>query len=173
MSLARTARVVLLGMLIVAASATAHAQDAARGLRGLSRLALEISLSPDVVDLRDDVEQRLGQALREQAPAPALVRDGADKLRLVVTVQAKSASELRGFWLPLSGTYAIGYVRLEIERALTLPGPPPPSATVPAVVWQADQVIACPWRQADGKIYDAVDKLAGAFLEDYRRARGR
>ena len=157
--------------MLIVASTSAHAQDAARGLRGLSRAALEISLSPDVVDLRDDVEQRLEQTLREQAPAPVLVRDGADKLRLVVTVQAKNASELRGFWLPLSGTYAIGYVRLEIERALTLPGPS--AATVPAVVWQADQVIACPWRQADGKIYDAVEKLTGAFLEDYRRTRGR
>jgi hypothetical protein len=169
---ARAARVVLLGILIAAAP-SAHAQDSARGLRGLSRVALEISLSPDVVDLRDDVEQRVEQALREQAPAPALVRDGADKLRLVVTVQAKGASELRGFWLPLSGTYAIGYVRLEIERPVTLPGPAPSAAAVPAVVWRADQVIACPWRQADGKIYDAVEKLTGAFLEDYRRTRGR
>jgi hypothetical protein len=168
----RAAGLVLLGILVVA-STSAHAQDSARGLRGLSRVVLEISLSPDVVDLRDDVEQRAEQALREQAPAPALVRDGADKLRLVVTVQAKNATELRGFWLPLSGTYAIGYVRIEIERAVTLPGPAPSVATVPAVVWQADQLIACPWRQADGKIYDAVEKLVGAFLEDYRRTRGR
>lgn len=172
MSSVRAASLVLLGLLIVT-SASAHAQDAARGLRGLSRVALEISLSPDVVDLRDDVEQRVEQALREQAPAPALVRDGADKLRLVVTVQARNASELRGYWLPLSGTYAIGYVRLEIERAVTLPGPTPTAATVPAVLWQADQLIACPWRQADGKIYDAVEKLTGAFLDDYRRTRGR
>lgn len=169
---ARQVAIVLLTVLAVI-PAGASAQDSARGLRGLSRVALEISFSPDVVDLRDDVEQRVEQALREQAPAPALVRDGADKLRLVVTVQAKNASELRGFWLPLSGVYAIGYVRLEIERTVTLPGPTPSAAPVPAVVWQADQLIACPWRQADGKIYDAVDKLAGAFLEDYRRTRGR
>ena len=88
-------------------------------------------------------------------------------------MQAKNASELRGFWLPLSGTYAIGYVRLEVERAVTLPGPAASVPTVPAVVWQADQVIAGPWRQADGKIYDAVEKLTAAFLEDYRRTRGR
>ena len=159
--------------LVVVTSTEAHAQDAARGLRGLSRVVLDLSVSPDVVDLRDDVEQRLEQALREQAPAPGVAREGADKLRLVVMVQAKNASELRGFWLPLSGTYAIGYVRLEVERALALPGPALSSATVAAVVWQADQVIAVPWRQADGKIYDAVDKLTGIFLEDYRRARGR
>jgi hypothetical protein len=85
-------------------------------------------------------------------------------------VQAKNASELRGFWLPLSGTYAIGYVRLEIERALTLPGPAPAAVALPAVVWQADQLIACPWRQADGKIYDAVESSPGV-PEDYRRPR--
>lgn len=169
---ARQVAVVLLSVLAVM-PASVRAQDSARGLRGLTRVALEISLSPDVVDLRDEVEQRVEQALREQAPAPALVRDGADKLRLVVTVQAKNASELRGFWLPLSGVYAIGYVRLEIERTVTLPGPAPAAAAVPAVVWQADQLIASPWRQADGKIYDAVERLTGAFLEDYRRTRGR
>lgn len=163
----------VLAVLVVVTSTGAHAQGAARGLRGLSRVMLDLSVSPDVVDLRDDVEQRLEQALREQAPAPAVAREGADKLRLVVMVQAKNASELRGFWLPLSGTYAIGYVRLEVERALSLPGPALSSATVPVVVWQADQLIAAPWRQADGKIYDAVDKLTGIFLEDYRRARGR
>ena len=166
-------RCVVLAVLVAVASTEAHAQDAARGLRGLSRVVLDLSVSPDVVDLRDDVEQRLEQALREQAPAPAMAREGADKLRLVVMVQAKNASELRGFWLPLSGTYAIGYVRLEVERALSLPGPALSSATVAAVVWHADQLIAAPWRQADGKIYDAVEKLTGIFLEDYRRARGR
>ena len=172
MSAARAASAVLLGILVVA-STRADAQEAARGLRGLTRVVLEISLSPDLVDSRDDVEQRLEQALREQAPAPAPVRDGTDKLRLVVRVQAKDASELRGFWLPLSGTYAIGYVRLSVERAVTLPGPTASGLTVPAVVWEADQLIAAPWREVDGKVHDAVDKLAGLFLEDYRRTRGR
>ena len=171
MSPARTAGVVLLGVLLVIPTGP-HAQDAARGLRGLARVAIEVSLSPDVVDRRDVVEQRLAQALREQAPAPAQVRDGADKLRLVVMIQAKNATELRGFWLPLSGTYAIGYVRLSIERAITLPDGGSPHLTAEAVVWQADQLIAGPWRQADSKIHDAVDKLARLFLEDYRRARG-
>lgn len=172
MNPARAASVVLLGLLVVA-STRADAQDAARGLRGLSHVTLEISLSPDVVDSRDDVQQRLEQALREQAPAPTQVRDGTDKLRLVVAVEAKSARELRGFWLPLSGTYAIGSVRLSIERAVTLPGPDAPGLTVRAVVWQADQLIAGPWRQVGAKIADAVDKLAGLFLGDYGRTRGR
>jgi hypothetical protein len=158
---------------VAAWSVSASAQDTARGLRGLARVALDVSLAPDVVDLRDEVEQRMEQSLREQQPAPLLVRDGADKLRLVVTVQARSASELRGFWLPLSGTYAIGYVRLEVERGVALPGPTPTAAVVPAVVWQADRLVSSPWRQAETEIVGAVERLLAVFLEDYRRTRGR
>jgi hypothetical protein len=134
---------------------------------------LEVTITSDVEDLKDDVELRAERMLREQPPAPALMREATDKLRLVVAVEAKTATELRGFWLPFSGTYAIGHVRLEVERALTLPGSTPAPAAVPAVVWQADRVIAGPWRHAAADIDDAVEKLVGAFLEDYRRARAR
>jgi hypothetical protein len=172
MTPARAGSVVLLALLVVT-SASVRAQDSARGLRGLARVTLDVSLSPDVVDLRDEVEERMQQALREQPTAPALSREGADKLRLVVTVQAKNASALRGFWLPFSGIYAIGYVRLELERGLALPGSTPPAAPVPAVVWQADRLVSAPWRHAEEEISDAVEKLVALFLEDYRRARGR
>lgn len=151
----------------------AGAQDSARGLRGLTRVALDLSLTPDVVDLRDELEQRMEQTLREHSPAPAAVRDGADKLRLVVAVQAKSATELRGFWLPFSGFYAIGYVRLEVERPLPLPGSPPATAPVPVIVWQADRLVSTSWRRAAEEIDAAVARLLAVFLEDYRRARGR
>lgn len=164
---------IVLSALLGVASTCAWAQDPARGLRGLARVALDISLAPDVVDLRDEIEQRMEQVLREGPTAPALSRDGADKLRLVVTVRAVSASALRGFWLPLSGTYAIGYVRLEIERAVALPGPTPSSVPVPAIVWQADRLVSASWRRVEAEIGDAVDKLLGVFLEDYRRTRGR
>ena len=160
-------------VVLVMAAAGARAQDSGRGLRGLARVTLDISLAPDVADLRDEVEQRIEQGLREQLPAPTLSRQGADKLRLVVTVQAKHASELRGFWLPFSGVYAIGYVRLEVERPLALPGSTPSTAPVPAIVWQADRLVSAPWRQAEAEISGAVDRLLGVFLEDYRRTRGR
>jgi len=172
MNPARVGGVVLLALLVVA-STGAWAQDPARGLKGLGRVALDISLAPDVVDLRDELEQRMEQALREQPTAPVLARDGADKLRLVVMVQAKNASELRGFWLPFSGTYAVGYVRLEVERAIVLPGSTPPAVPVPAVVWQADRLVSAPWRRAEAEVVDTVDRLVGAFLEDHRRSRGR
>jgi hypothetical protein len=159
--------------LLVVSSTSAVAQDSARGLRGLSRVALELSLAADLVDLESDLEQRVEDALREHPSAPALRRDSADKLRLVVTVQPRDASDLRGFWLPFSGTYAIGAVRLEVERVLTLPGSTPIPATVPAIVWQAERSIARPWSKAAAEIEDAVDTLVGAFLEDYRRARAR
>jgi len=172
MNPARVGSIVLLALLVVA-STRAWAQDPARGLRGLGRVTLDISLAPDVVDLRDEVEQRMEQALREQPTAPALSREGADKLRLVVTVRAKHASELRGFWLPFSGIYAIGYVRLEVERVVALPGSTPSTIPVPAIVWQADRLVSAPWRQAEAEIGDAVEKLLAVFLEDYRRTRGR
>ena len=137
-------------------------------------MALEVALAPDLVDLEDDLEQRMERALRERAPAPVPDRGSAHKLRLVATVRAQNASELRGFWLPFSGTYAVGTVRLEVERAVTLPGPTPAaSTTVPAIVWQAERLIARPWRQVETDIGDAVDELMRAFLEDYRRARER
>ena len=167
-----TASLIVLALLIVTPTCV-WAQDSARGLRGLARVALDVSLAPDVVDLRDEIEQGMEQALREQSPAPVLVREGTDKLRLVVTVQAKNAGELRGFWLPFSGIYAIGYVRLEVERTLALPGPTQSAAPVPAIVWQADRLVSAPWRRAEPEIRDAVEKLLAVFLEDYRRARGR
>jgi hypothetical protein len=172
MNPARVGSLVLLALLVVTPTG-AWGQDSARGLRGLARVVLDVSLAPDVVDLRDETEQWIEQALREQPTAPALSREGADKLRLVVTVQAKNASELRGFWLPFSGIYAIGYVRLEVERAVAPPGPAPAAGPVPAIVWQADRLISAPWRQAEAAIRDAVEKLMAVFLEDYRRARGR
>jgi hypothetical protein len=172
MTRTRAACLLAVALLLVTGT-SAPAQDTARGLRGLTRVVLEVSLAPDVVDVRDDVEQQVEQTLREQPQAPALVREGTDKLRLVITVRARNASELRGYWLPFSGTYAIGYVRLEVERAVSLPGTPPSSGAVPAVVWQADRLVSAPWRQTETEIGDAVEKLLGAFLEDHRRARGR
>jgi hypothetical protein len=172
MSPARVGRVACVTLLLATVTC-ARAQDGARGLRGLTRVTIDIALAPDVVDLRDEVEQRMEQTLREQLPAPALAREGADKLRLVVTVQAKNASELRGYWLPFSGFYALGYVRLEVERPLPLPGSTASTAPVPAIVWQADRLVAASWRQAETAIVGAVESLLGVFLEDYRRSRGR
>lgn len=162
---------VVLAALLVATAAGAQATHPAAGLRALPRVAIELALTPDLAELEEDLEQRMERALREHPAAPTLDGASPHKLRLVATVRAQGASELRGFWLPFSGTYAIGHVRLEVEREVTLPGPTP-SPAVPAIVWQAERLIARPWRQVATGVGDAVDELLAAFLADYRRARG-
>lgn len=159
--------------LLVLTATGAPAQDASSsGLKNLPRVALEVVLAPDLVDLEDDLEQQVERVLREQSPAPILDPSSPPKLRLVVTVRPVGATELRGFWLPFSGTYAVGTVRLEVVRVVTLPGPPP-STSVPAIIWHAERHIAQPWRQVETAVGAAVEELLGAFLEDYRRARAR
>jgi len=161
----------VLAALLIAATAGAEARPPAAGLRALTRVAIEVTLAPEVAELEDDLEQRMERALREHPAAPALDGGSPHKLRLVAMVRPQGATELRGFWLPFSGTYAIGYVRLEVERPVTLPAPAP-STPVPAIAWQAERPIARPWRQAEAAIGEAVDELIATFLEDYRRARG-
>jgi hypothetical protein len=134
-------------------------------------VAIELALAPELADLEDELEQRMERALREHTAAPALDGGSPHKLRLVAMVRAQGASELRGFWLPFSGMYAIGYVRLEVERPVTLPAPAP-STAVPAITWQAERPIARPWRHAEAAIGEAVEELIATFLADYRRARG-
>lgn len=165
------ASLALITLLVVTAT-RAPAQDATSGLKNLLRVALEIVLPPDLVDLEDDLEQQVERVLREQPPAPVLDPDSPPKLRLVVTVRPVGATALRGFWLPFSGTYAVGTVRLEIVRVVTLPGPPP-STSVPAIIWHAERHIAQPWRQVETAVSGAVEELLAVFLEDYRRARAR
>jgi hypothetical protein len=158
--------------LLVLTATGAPAQAATSGLKNLPRVALEIVLPPDLADLDDDLEQQVERVLREQPPAPILDPGSAPKLRLVVTVRPVGATELRGFWLPFSGTYAVGTVRLEVVRVVTLPGPAP-SSNVPAIVWHAERHIAQPWKQVETAVGGAVEELLAAFLEDYRRARVR
>jgi hypothetical protein len=134
-------------------------------------VVIELALPPDLLELEDGLEQRMERALREHPAAPGVDAASPHKLRLVVAVQARGASELRGFWLPFSGTYAIGPVRLEVERVVALPGPPP-APTAPAIVWQAERLIAGPWGQVVTRVGNAADELVAEFLEDYRRARG-
>jgi hypothetical protein len=157
--------------LLVATAASAQTTHPAAGLRALPRVAIELVLTPDLAELEDELEQRMERALGEHPAAPTLDGASPHKLRLVATVRALGATELRGFWLPFSGTYAIGDVRLEVERPVTLPAPTP-SPPVPAIVWQAERLIARPWRQVGAGVGGAVDELIAAFLEDSRRARG-
>ena len=68
-----------------------------------------------------------------------------------------SATTLRGFWLPFSGVYGVGTLRLAVERMVTVPGV---ERAVPAVVWQAERTVAGPWRKADQEIARSLDEMA-------------
>ena len=111
----------------------------------------------------DGLRARLAATLRRTSP-PVLAADGAvDALRLRVAVQPRSATELRGFWLPFSGTYAIGVVRLALERPVIVTETDRPAT---AIVWQDDRTIAVPWRAAAEAVARAADDLLDALLRE-------
>jgi hypothetical protein len=150
----------------------ARAEERAPGLRDLRRVTVDVSLPGDLAGAGPDIAERVDRTLR--APPPVLARDGtsADTLRVVATVRAESATRLRGFWLPFSGTYAVGSVRLEVERPMRLPGATAAGAPVPAIVWRRDRVVASPWPRAAAEIGAAVEELTRALLQECRRAGG-
>ena len=168
-------RVVQWGVVVLALLAAelgiAQAPDRAQGLRDLRRVALDVSLPPDLRDAERDLAGRVERALAATPGTFVLDRRSADTLRVVATVHAEGATRMRGFWLPFSGTYAVGAVRLEVERPVLLPGATS-AAPVPAIVWRRDRVIAGPWRHAAAEIGGAVEELLRALLDDHGRARG-
>jgi len=143
--------------------------ESVRGLRGLRRVAVEIAFSPAHPGVpTDDAQGRIEEVLRGSLPAaPVIDARSPDRLRLIISVREVSSSELRGFYLPFSGSYGIGLVRLAVERAVTLPGQ---SAPVRAIVWQAERHARADWRRSAAEILDIAQDLAEMFVEDYRRA---
>ncbi|MGH7321452.1 MAG: hypothetical protein ACRELA_17750 [Candidatus Rokuibacteriota bacterium] len=155
------------GALLLGVGSGPATADSWRALQALPRVALEVDLAGPPGLAADEVRRRAEAALREHPPAPALDPASPDRLRLTVAVRAHGASELRGFWLPFSGTYGIGPVRLAVQRRVAVPGLPLPVA---AVVWQSERQAAGPWRKAAREIGTLLDDLVTAFLADYRRA---
>lgn len=146
---------------VVLALLIATAPVSAAGLDGVGGLAVVVELEHPVEGLTADaLRRRLAAAVVERAPAAALDDASPDRLRLTVAVRPHSSSALRGFWLPLSGTYAIGTVRLGLERVVHLPAQPP--RTVPAIVWQRERVVATRWSAAGA----AITRAVGALLDD-------
>ena len=143
--------------------------ESARGLRGLRRVAVEIAFSPAHPGVpTDDAQSRIEDVLRGSLPAaPVIDARSLDRLRLTISVREVSSSELRGFYLPFSGSYGIGLVRLAVERQVTLPGV---STPVRAVVWQAERHARADWRRSAAEILDIAQDLAEIFVDDYRRA---
>jgi len=158
----------LLAALAVVASASAQGAE----LPGLTRLG-HVSVTVDIAHAldavsTDDLADRLADTLGRAEP-PVTVADGArDRIRLTVSVQPVSATTLRGFWLPFSGTYGVGALRLGVEREVTLPGAP---RAFPALVWQTERTVAGPWRTIDREIARLTDGMVAELLEARRRAR--
>lgn len=154
--------------LLLAGAPAAADEESARALRGLRRVTVQITFSPVHAGLgADELQERLEELLRVSAPAPVIDARSPDRLHLTVGVRATSTSDLRGFYLPLSGSYGIGSVRLAVERIVTIAGVPAP---VRALVWQAERPARARWRDSAAEVVHLLEDLAEAFLEDYRRA---
>jgi hypothetical protein len=155
---------VLAGALLARA---AHAGSPSAGLTGLERVSVRVEASADVAALAPPLEQRVADALRQAPrPAPRLDAAGQDVLRLTVAVQAIGSRALRGFYLPFSGTYAIGPVRLALLRPAKVGG----GTDVVATVWEAERQAAGPWREVATAMTRLTDELVAAFLDTYRAA---
>ena len=147
------------------------------GLRGLKRVAVEVVFTPDHPQLAPEVvEKRLEDVLLANPNAPRPDAKSPDRLRLVVAVREVSANELRGYYLPMSGTYGIGSVRLAVERQVVVmgeppragAGPPAAGAPIPALVWQVERQARGPWRRSGAEIMALVDDLVATLVEDMR-----
>src|SRR5262245_52077515 len=121
---ARRFRRVILAFLEAALLALGE-EASAQGLTGLRRVSVAVDLQYPIDDLSaDDLLARLEDGLSRAEPAMSVHESATDRLRLLVAVRPVSATALRGYWLPFSGTYAIGSVTLELERVVSLPGSP-------------------------------------------------
>jgi hypothetical protein len=147
--LARVSATVVLSLLLTVAG-PAIADD------GRVHVAIEIDHQPRATTA-DDLRSRLVAALCGGDAAGTIRSSVADRIRLTVSVRAVSATTLRGFWLPFSGVYGVGTVRLAVERMVTVPGV---ARAVPAVVWQVERAVAGPWRTTDQDIARSLEEMA-------------
>jgi hypothetical protein len=137
------------------------AAGAAVGLSALGAVSLHVELAPQGPPLDPGaLTRRLAAGLRGEPRAPRLDPASRDRLLLRVGVFAISSAGLRGFWLPFSGDYAVGSVRLALERPARLEST---GAPLPAVVWSAEQPVAAAGRAASAAVLAAVDLLAAEF----------
>jgi hypothetical protein len=160
-------RLALLTALVVMVAGAVTADERA-SLIQLRQVSLSVEIAHPLPTMTvEDLTTRLETALRESQP-PLTIREGlTDRIRVIVSVRPMSATTLRGFWLPFSGTYGVGVVRLAVERLVNLPGT---SRPVLAIVWQAERTVGSSWHVTDGEIARLVDDLV-AEMVDARRQR--
>jgi hypothetical protein len=146
----------------------APAADRWEGLRSLREVTIEVDLAVPVPGLaRADLERRVAAVLTRLAPPVSADPASADRRRLEVAVRPVSSAELRGFYLPFSGTYGIGPIRLRVERPVVLAGT---GRQITAVVWHAERDVAGPWSGAAAAIQTATDALLEGLAQDAGRA---
>jgi hypothetical protein len=156
-------------LLLAVASVSPAAAEPPRALGGLARVGVDVRLNPAPTGLSvEQLSLRVSTRLSDLAPSLTIDPASSDRLDLDVAVRRHGASALRGFWLPFSGTYAIGPVRLRVERMVTVAGVP---TAVPATVWRAERHAAGPWRSATDDVLKLVDETLTAFVGAYRTAR--
>jgi hypothetical protein len=155
------------GVLIAVLATSASAQ--LPGLASLRQVAVSVDVDHPLDFMTpEDLAVRLQERLSLAESSLLVSERSPDRIRLTVAVQPTSASTLRGFWLPFSGTYAVGAVRLGVERIVALPGPPPRS--FPAVVWQTERIVGVPWHGAEREISRLLDEMVAELVEARRQA---
>jgi hypothetical protein len=141
-------------------------------LPGLARLRL-VDVSVDVEHPLDfmtpeDLAARVQERLNRGESSIVVSERSTDRIRLTVAVRPTSASTLRGFWLPFSGIYAVGAMRLGVERMVTLPGPSP--RAFPALVWQTERIVGVPWHATEREVMRLLDEMVAELLDARRQA---
>jgi hypothetical protein len=121
-----------------------------------SNVTIEVEHPPPATTI-EGLRSRLVAALCGTDPPGTIGSGGVGtRIRLTVSVRPVSATTLRGFWLPFSGIYGVGSLRLAVERMVTVPDV---ERAVPAVVWQTKRAVAGPWRKADQEIARSLDDM--------------
>jgi hypothetical protein len=154
--------------LLLAAPLVGQAKaEPAPALAGLTTLGVDVELDPSQESLSSaELAHRIEARLRAAAPTLTLDRASPARLRLTVRVRPYNATALRGFWLPFSGTYGIGPVRLSVERTAAVAGM---SSPILASVWHAERQAAGPWRESPAEIFKLLDQALSDFLDAYHR----
>jgi fatty acid desaturase len=156
-ALPKGAALCLLATLLVASAVPAATETVA--LTALRHVAVVVDLErPLEAMTAADLSARLVDALRRIEPPVTLAEGAADRVRLRVFVEPVSATTLRGFWLPFSGTYGVGGVSLAVERVVTHENAPRAFA---AVVWQTERAVGAPWRATDQEVVRLLDEMVG------------
>ena len=156
----------LFGALVVMVAGTGAADERA-SLVQLRQVSLSVEIAHPLPTMTvEDLTAHLVTALREAEP-PLMTRKGlTDRIRVIVSVRPMSATTLRGFWLPFSGTYGIGAVRLAVERLVILPGA---SRPFPALVWHTERTVGSSWQATDREIARLVDEMVSEMVEARRQ----